>query len=80
MKAIEQLKAGGYKVSVRHIRLIKKNGELSARGGKTVVVLTKPDGKVLVGEARCHSNDNYSKREGIIEALKKINQRVKDNA
>jgi hypothetical protein len=94
MKALEQLKAGGYNVEIAHYRLAKtsftglghKNGtvlirskqsdrnssKFLARGGKTVVTVTSPQNKIFTGVAFCHPNDNYCKREGILQALKKV--------
>jgi len=90
MKALEQLKSGGYNVEIAHYRLAKSNigtnnvvlvrskqsdknsNKFMARGGKTVVTVTSPQNKIFTGVAFCHPNDNYCKREGIIQALKKI--------
>ena len=47
------------------------SGSIMARGGKTKVEITKPDGTVLVGIAKCHPKDNYNKSEGILRAIKK---------
>jgi hypothetical protein len=86
MKALQQLKSGGYKVQIHHVRNIMTNkglelvdsrditlmDEIYARGGKTIVIVTTPSKKVFMGVALCHPNDNYSKKEGIIQALKKV--------
>jgi hypothetical protein len=46
---------------------------LLPKGGMTNVWVTDPETKVeFYGYSRCHPNDNYSKRDGINEALKRI--------
>lgn len=43
------------------------------KGGMTKVWVTDPDTSAeFYGFGRCHPKDNYSKRDGINEALKKI--------
>jgi hypothetical protein len=43
------------------------------KGGMTEVWVTDPETSAeFYGYGRCHPNDNYSKRDGINEALKKI--------
>lgn len=43
------------------------------KGGMTEVWVTDPDTSAeFYGFGRCHPNDNYNKRDGINEALKKI--------
>lgn len=43
------------------------------KGGLTVVWVTDPETSAeFYGYGRCHPNDNYNKRDGVNEALKKI--------
>ncbi len=46
---------------------------LRAKGGKTEVYVTDPETQTeFYGYGLCHSDDNYCKRDGINEALKRI--------
>jgi hypothetical protein len=46
---------------------------LRAKGGKTEVYVTDPETKAeFYGYGKCHPEDNYNKRDGINEALKRI--------
>ena len=46
---------------------------LRAKGGKTEVCVTDPETKAqFYGYGKCHPEDNYNKRDGINEALKRI--------
>lgn len=46
---------------------------LRAKGGRTDVYVTDPETKAeFYGYGKCHPEDNYSKRNGIDEALKRI--------
>lgn len=46
---------------------------LRAKGGMTEVWVTDPKTSAeFYGFARCHPNDNYDKRIGIAEALKRV--------
>lgn len=40
-----------------------------ARGGKTIIDLTSPQGIDGQGVAICHENDNFNRRLGNIKAL-----------
>lgn len=46
---------------------------LRAKGGKTEIWVTDPTtSSEFYGFARCHPNDNYDKRTGVSEALKRV--------
>lgn len=65
---VEELRRSGYKIRVHHHR--RKNDEgINARGGKTVVEVTTPDGRTLIGVARCSRRENFNKRLGVRIAL-----------
>jgi hypothetical protein len=43
------------------------------KGGMTEVWVTDPDTSAeFYGFARCHSDDNYDKKTGVLEALKRV--------
>lgn len=65
---VERLRKDGYKVRVKHYRLMNLDG-IKARGGKTVVEVTAPDGTNFVGMSRCSRNENFNKRLGVRIAL-----------
>ena len=84
METVHSLRKRGYKVRVLHNRVYEYRSdntgkfdnyltflmtkELSAKGGSTVVELTK--GQIHAkGEAICHPEDNYDKKEGVRIAL-----------
>ena len=68
MGDVEYLRKSGYKVRVKHFRKMSPEG-IRARGGKTLVEITTPDGENLVGLARCSRNENFNKRLGVRIAL-----------
>lgn len=65
---IEELRKSGYKIRVHHHRKAGTEG-INARGGKTVVEVTTPDGTTLVGMSRCSRKENFNKRMGVRIAL-----------
>jgi hypothetical protein len=65
---IEELRKSGYKIRVHHHRKVSAD-VISARGGKTVVEVTTPDGTTLVGMSRCSRKENFDKRMGVRIAL-----------
>lgn len=65
---IEELRKAGYKIRVHHHRKVCAAG-INARGGKTVVEVTTPDGTTLVGMSRCSRKENFKKRMGVQIAL-----------
>ncbi len=65
---VKQLRQSGYKVRVMHMRN-KSDVGYDPHGGTTRVEITTPEGKELVGEARCSNQDNYSKKIGVAIAL-----------
>lgn len=40
------------------------------KGGKTRVEIRLPNGKEIVGEATCHPDEHYNKKEGVKQAIK----------
>jgi len=68
MSEVERLRKSGFKVRVKHYRLMNPCG-IKPRGGKTVVEITTPEGESLVGMARCSRNENFNKRLGVRIAL-----------
>lgn len=65
---VESLRASGCKVRVMHTRRPNSEG-VNARGGKTVVEVTTPDGITLVGVSRCSRKENFNKKLGVRIAL-----------
>ncbi|NBT35661.1 MAG: hypothetical protein EBT03_09020 [Betaproteobacteria bacterium] len=65
---IEELRKGGYKIRVHHHRKVGAEG-INARGGKTVVEVTTPDGTTLIGMSRCSRKENFDKKMGVRIAL-----------
>ena len=68
---VKSLRENGYQVTVRHNRVYTEDGQLSARGGSTVVDLISPTGKMLHGEALCSVKDGYNKRYGVKLAIER---------
>lgn len=68
MSEVEKLRKSGFKVRVKHYRLMSPYG-IKPRGGKTVVEVTTPEGEGLTGMARCSRNENFNKRLGVRIAL-----------
>ncbi len=55
---------------------LKQNGYtkvVSARGGKTFVQVTTPDGRELFAETLCSTKDNFSRKLGVQIALGRLN-------
>lgn len=48
----------------------------SAKGGKTIVEVTMPDGRDFYGIAYCHPKDNYNKKQGVKQALARAFQQL----
>jgi hypothetical protein len=46
---------------------------VSARGGKTFVQITKPDGSEVFSEALCSLKDNFDRKLGVQIALGRLN-------
>lgn len=44
---------------------------INAKGGRTIIEISSPDGKEAFGIAHCHPQDNYNKKEGVRQALKR---------
>lgn len=65
---VEGLRASGYKVRVMHTRK-PNSGGVNARGGKTIVEVTTPEGVTLVGISRCSRKENFNKKLGVRIAL-----------
>lgn len=65
---VEGLRKNGYKVRVHHHRKMVAS-VAAARGGKTVVEVTTPDGTTFVGIARCSRKENFNKKMGVRIAL-----------
>jgi hypothetical protein len=65
---IEELRKSGYKIRVHHHRKVSAD-VINARGGKTVVEVTTPDGTTLVGMSRCSRKENFDKSMGVRIAL-----------
>ncbi len=68
MSEVERLRKSGFKVRVKHYRLMNPYG-IKPCGGKTVVEVTGPDGQHFSGMARCSRKENFNKRLGVRIAL-----------
>lgn len=56
------------RVKVKHIRNVV-NGQISNLGGMTVAAMVDDDFNVIkYGVAKCHTNDNFVKRLGLVKA------------
>ena len=73
---VESLRRSGYKVRVHHHRKLTRVAKLdgkalvaAARGGRTVIEITTPDGETLIGTARCSRKENFNKKLGVRIAL-----------
>lgn len=74
---VKQLRQSGYKVRVCHTRHYDNTVKLatgltkilSAKGGKTAVQITTPEGKDISGEAFCSKEDSYNKKLGVKIAI-----------
>lgn len=65
---VDTLRKSGFKIKVYHHRKMNTEG-INARGGKTVVEVTTPDGNNFVGISRCSRKENFNKRLGVMIAL-----------
>lgn len=65
---VKELRKNGYKVRVHHHRKVVTS-TVAARGGKTVVEVTTPDGVTFIGIARCSRKENFNKKMGVRIAL-----------
>lgn len=68
MHTVESLRGMGWKVRVLHHRKYTPEG-VNARGGKTFVEITLPDGRDIVGYSRCSRGENFDKKLGVRIAL-----------
>lgn len=82
-KTIHQLRKEGYKVKVYHERdcidVMTFSGIakfLNARGGKTTIELTTPEGKTFIGESQCSKKENFCRRIGNSIALGRIFEQI----
>lgn len=75
MYTVESLRKMGWRVRVMHHRKYTPSG-INARGGKTVVEVTLPDGRDLVGISRCSRSENFDKRLGVRIALNRILSKI----
>jgi hypothetical protein len=83
-KTIHQLRQQGYKVRVYHERdtidvmtISGINKFLNARGGKTKIELTTPEGETSIGESRCSEKENFCRRVGCSIALGRALDKLK---
>jgi hypothetical protein len=84
-KTIYELRKSGYKVRVHHERdtidVMTMSGIqkfLNARGGKTSIELTTPDGTKVTGESRCSEKENFCRRTGNTIALGRAFEKIKN--
>lgn len=86
-QTVEALRKAGYKVAVYHFRFCKLHDnlvgeynflesgfsgeDLSGHGGETHVVITTPEGKNLIGVAKCSKKDNFNRKFGTALAIKR---------
>jgi hypothetical protein len=63
------LRQSGYKVAVRHHRIIDNNGVSKPKGGMTEIIIDSPHGEHFEGRSRCCLQDNYNKKLGTRIAL-----------
>lgn len=68
-RTVTDIKNLGYKIKVYHNRISNKDGSISPKGGLTVVEITDNYGTTHIGKAKCHENDNFVKRIGLMIAI-----------
>lgn len=70
-ETVETLRKKGYKVAVYHTRRYdyKLVQPMLAKGGRTEVVVTSPEGRTATGKAKCSKEDSYDKKFGVRLAL-----------
>lgn len=76
--SIHQLRKSGYKVRVKHERILDDLQTVSPRGGRTVIELTTPDQQTFKGEAMCNAKvDNFNKKIANQICLGRIFKQIK---
>lgn len=78
---IAKLRSEGNRVFIRHVRnyeerwvkvdeeTMKKHTRISPKGGKTLVEISLPNGKVFSGESICQKYIFFNKKMGVEVAL-----------
>lgn len=92
MNSVHLLRKNGFKIRVRHTRLMEwelSNPNLpkqffpvlrlSARGGSTTVEVTTPRGQTTKAEARCSNKENFNRKRGLYLALDRAVQKIDDS-
>lgn len=84
---IKTLRQSGYKVRVIHTRNYDKINrlggvyyEVSARGGRTRIEITTPEGIDVWGEAICSNEDNWNRKIGNSIAVGRALQKIVDGS
>lgn len=68
-----KLRIGTMEATLPEIKGNSYGTALRAKGGRTDVYVTDPETSAeFYGYAKCHPDDNYDKKEGIKEALKRV--------
>jgi hypothetical protein len=76
-KTIEELRKSGYKVRVIHGKVDETDPHYHLSCNKTRIEITTPDGKELIGEARCSKGDQYNRKIGNRIALGRAFKTIK---
>jgi hypothetical protein len=86
MKTIKELRQTGYKVRVHHerdtidVQTISGIAKfLNARGGRTEIELTTPEGRTEIAESRCSKKENFCRKTGAKIALERIFEKLNNN-
>lgn len=80
-KTVKELRQSGYKIKVIHYRLyvdkFDYNEGISAKGGRTELLLMSPEGIQIKAEAKCSPKDNYCRKTGVAIALGRAVKSIK---
>lgn len=86
MKTIKELRQSGYKVRVYHerdtisVQTISGIAKfLNARGGRTEIELTTPEGRTEIAESRCSKKENFCRKTGNKIALERVFEKLNNN-
>lgn len=76
MNTIKELRQSGYKVRVLHSRNVvyqqKISGSVkvfSPKGGTTIIEITTPEGRNVIGCSKCSDKDSWNRKLGNSIAL-----------
>lgn len=72
---VHDIRRLGLKITIVHNREIGANNQVLARGGVTQITIVSPYVRdvVIMSDARCRPDENYSRKIGVQTAINRIN-------